>query len=353
MRLVDVEYGLEVFFFPLIVAKMSDAQDFERRLSAVVAKIYDGKAELNSAEQLSGGASQETWLLKLAGSLVPDSIILRRAPEGATATSELNPIGLAREAEVIALASDADVPVPKVLRVLTPTDGLGEGFFMSRITGETIARRILRDDQYATARAVLPEQCGMALARIHSVKGASDCGLEESSGLDQLRRYDETYRSTGICRPIFDLAVAWLEDHAPSPLKPALVHGDFRLGNIMVDEQGLASVLDWELSHIGDPREDIAWLCVNSWRFGQSENRVGGFGQLEDLLDAYEQAGGQAFQPTDIDWWEILGSLKWGIMCMMMYESFRSGADPSVERAAIGRRVSETEIDLINLLERQ
>jgi aminoglycoside phosphotransferase (APT) family kinase protein len=119
----------------------------------------------------------------------------------------------------------------------------------------------------------------------------------------------------------------------------------------MVSEQGLASVLDWELAHIGDPREDIAWLCVNSWRFGHADKRVGGFGELTDLLDAYAAAGGPQLTPRDIDWWEMMGSLKWGIMCMTMYEAFRSGADPSVERAAIGRRVSETEIDLVNLLE--
>ena len=119
----------------------------------------------------------------------------------------------------------------------------------------------------------------------------------------------------------------------------------------MVDETGLTSVLDWELAHLGDPREDLAWICVNSWRFGQSQNRVGGFGQLEDMLTAYNAASGRNFTAKDVDWWEMLGTLKWGIMCMIMYEAFRSGADPSGVRAAIGRRVSETEIDLINLLE--
>ena len=147
--------------------------------------------------------------------------------------------------------------------------------------------------------------------------------------------------------------MAWLKQNQPEPVETVLVHGDFRLGNLIVDESGLAAVLDWELAHLGDPREDIAWLCVNSWRFGQSQNRVGGFGQLEELLEAYEASGGHAFTADQIDWWEILGSLKWGIMCMIMYEAFRSGADASVERAAIGRRVSETEIDLINLLEKR
>ena len=152
-------------------------------------------------------------------------------------------------------------------------------------------------------------------------------------------------------RPVFELAISWLRENPPPSSPPVLVHGDFRLGNLIVDKDGLAAVLDWELAHLGDAREDIAWLCVNSWRFGHSENRVGGFGQLGDLLSAYADAGGPTFSAEEIDWWEILGSLKWGIMCMIMYEAYRSGADPSVERAAIGRRVSETEIDLLNLLE--
>jgi len=120
----------------------------------------------------------------------------------------------------------------------------------------------------------------------------------------------------------------------------------------MVNQSGLCAVLDWELAHLGDPREDIGWICVNSWRFGQREKRVGGLGDLEVFLNAYKDAGGQAFTPSEIDWWEMLGTLKWGIMCMIMYQTYKTGADVSVEKAAIGRRVSETEIDLILLLER-
>jgi aminoglycoside phosphotransferase (APT) family kinase protein len=130
-----------------------------------------------------------------------------------------------------------------------------------------------------------------------------------------------------------------------------LIHGDFRNGNLMVTEQGLSGVLDWELSHLGDPREDLGWICVNSWRFGESRNPVGGFGAYQQLLDGYHGAGGVAVTLEDVKYWELLGTLKWGIMCMMMYGAFASGGDPSVERATIGRRVSETEIDLITLFE--
>ena len=198
----------------------------------------------------------------------------------------------------------------------------------------------------------LTSDCGVALAGIHSISSDGLPNLPVSMGHDQLDKYERIYREFDLPRPVFELAFSWLRRNTPPPAAPVLVHGDFRLGNLIVNETGLAAVLDWELAHIGDPREDIAWICVNSWRFGQAGNRVGGFGQLDALLEAYSAAGGRTFPPSDIDWWEVLGSLKWGVMCMIMYSAFRTGADPSVERAAIGRRVSETEIDLINLFER-
>ncbi|MEM1035662.1 MAG: phosphotransferase family protein [Pseudomonadota bacterium] len=322
--------------------------DFESGLSALFMKVFGENAALESHKRLSGGASQETWALSGSG----HEAILRRAPGGTSAARSSAAIGLPAEAALIEAADAASVPVPKILHVLTDTDGLGDGFLMSRVHGETIARPILRNDEFAQARTALPAQCGQALAAIHAIptRGLPDT-LQISGGLDQIAQYETIYRSFDVPRPVFELALQWLKTNAPEPLDPVLVHGDFRLGNLMVDETGLTSVLDWELAHLGDPREDLAWICVNSWRFGQSQNRVGGFGQLEDMLTAYNAASGRNFTAKDVDWWEMLGTLKWGIMCMIMYEAFRSGADPSVERAAIGRRVSETEIDLINLLE--
>ena len=327
---------------------MGSKSDFENSLHTLFTRVFGDSAKLEAFQRLSGGASQETWALT-GGS---HEAILRRAPGGTSGARSSAAIGLAAEAKLIASAEVADVPVPSVLHVLGDSDAIGDGFIMSMEKGETIARPILRNDEYAHARTVLSEQCGIALAKIHSIPlEAAPPELKISGGLAQIAQYEEIYRSFDAPRPVFEPALQWLKTNAPDPLPSVMVHGDFRLGNLMVDANGLVAVLDWELAHIGDPREDIAWLCVNSWRFGQAENRVGGFGQLEDLLTAYNSSSGTEIRPRDIDWWEMLGSLKWGVMCMIMYEAFRSGADASVERAAIGRRVSETEIDLINLLE--
>ncbi|WP_233349871.1 phosphotransferase family protein [Henriciella mobilis] len=344
---------MELLFFPLIVAKMSDLQEFRQLLQTVLKRVYGDKLRVDDVNRLSGGASQETWLMNLSGGSAPETLILRRAPQRSQDAPSSAAIGLPNEAKIIGYAEKAGVPVPNVVYVLQEHDGLGEGYFMSRVPGETIARRILREDRYAEARSALPAQCGQALAGIHSIGIGDDPALNLSQGLDQLSQYEDFYLSLGACRPIFDLAMVWLRENAPDPLTPVLLHGDFRLGNIMVDETGLAAVLDWELCHLGDPREDIAWMCTNSWRFGNIDKRLGGFGDLEHLLDAYAADGGPVISPKDIDWWEMMGSVKWGVMCMMMYESFRTGAEPTVERAAIGRRVSETEMDLIRLLEAQ
>ena len=160
-----------------------------------------------------------------------------------------------------------------------------------------------------------------------------------------------TTASTGRI-PVFELAFRWIQERLPAAesARETLVHGDFRHGNLMIGPDGVRGVLDWELAHRGDPLEDLGWVCVNSWRFGNIDLPVGGFGLREDLFAGYEAAGGERVDPERVRFWEVVGSLKWGIMCMVMLSVFERGIDRSVERAAIGRRSSEAEIDLLALL---
>lgn len=325
--------------------------EIEKPLSEWASAHFGAGAELQGLKRLSGGASQETWAFEVVAGGVTHPLILRRAPGGVAAARSSEAVSLATEAALLGATTKAGVRVPEVLYVSAPGSALGEAFVMRRVAGETLGRKILRDEEFAVARTRLTRDCGEALAGIHAVPTDGLPELPHSLGEDQIAKYEAIYRGFDLPRPVFELAFSWLKANAPKPAKPVLVHGDFRLGNLIVDANGLGAVLDWELAHTGDPREDIAWLCVNSWRFGHSEKRVGGFGDLPEMLDAYAAAGGARFTPDEIDWWEIMGSLKWGVMCMIMYSAYKTGADPSVERAAIGRRVSENEIDLINLFE--
>ena len=305
-----------------------------------------GLGPVSGLRRLSGGASQETWAFR-AGDR---ELILRRKPEGMTGSG--NAIGLDKEAALIQAAAKQGAPVPPIVHVCTPGDGLGEAYVMGKVEGETLGRRIVRDEAFAAVRPRLARQCGEVLARIHATPLEGLPELVVSDAASELAKYEAIYRGVGDRRPIFEAAFRWLKDRAPPMEQPVLLHGDFRNGNIMFHpEVGVAAVLDWELAHLGDPAEDMGWICTASWRFGGA-SPVGGFGDYEDLLAGYEAAGGKPIPLERVLYWQTLGSLKWGVMCLIMYTAWKSGADSSVERAMIGRRTSETEIDLIALLEK-
>jgi aminoglycoside phosphotransferase (APT) family kinase protein len=321
----------------------------EQELSRRVASFYPGATGVSGAAKLSGGASQETWsfdIVHAGGSL---GAILRRSPKGYGA-APTRAAGLDAEARLMQLAHAAGLPSPKVMHVLKPEDNLGTGFIMARVEGETIARKILRDEQFAAARPMLARQLGRIAAGIHRLPRAELPELREMSATKEIGQLAGECRGFNWPRPVFELALRWLRDHDPGPSEEVtLVHGDFRHGNLIIGPDGVRAVLDWELAHLGDPMEDLGWICVNSWRFGEIDKPVGGFASREELFAGYEE-GGRKADPARVKFWEVMGTLRWGVMCCGMMQRFRAGPDHSMERAMIGRRASETEIDLLRLL---
>jgi aminoglycoside phosphotransferase (APT) family kinase protein len=321
----------------------------EELLSRCVASWCSGATGVANAVRLSGGASQETWSFDIvhpAGNL---GAILRRAPPGYGTTTP-RAAGLAIEAVLMQQAYDAGVPSPRVRHVLSPKDDLGTGFIMDRVEGETIPRKILRDDKFAQVRPKLARQVGGVVAGIHGLPMAQLPELRRMTPASEIDQLEGEYRSFNWPRPVFSLALRWLRNNDPGPSRDVtLVHGDFRHGNLIIGHDGVRAVLDWELAHTGDPMEDLGWICVNSWRFGEIDKPVGGFGSREELFAGYEAAGRKA-DPARVMFWEVMGTLRWGIMCCGMMQRFRTGPDHSMERAMIGRRSSETEIDLLRLL---
>ena len=321
----------------------------EVELGRCVAVWYPGAIGVANSVRLSGGASQETWSFDILHPNGSIGAILRRAPVGYGA-APARAAGLNAEAVLMQRACDAGVPSPKVLHVLQPQDGLGNGFVMARVEGETIPRRILRDGKFAQARPKLARQLGEVLAGIHSLDLRQLPELRRMTAAKEIDELERDYRSFDWPRPVFELALRWLRDRDPGPPEQVtLVHGDFRHGNLIIGPEGLRAVLDWELAHTGDPMEDLGWICVNSWRFGEIDKPVGGFGAREELFAGYE-AGGRRVDPDRVKFWEVMGTLRWGVMCCGMMQRFRTGPEHAIERAMIGRRASETEIDLLRLL---
>jgi aminoglycoside phosphotransferase (APT) family kinase protein len=327
----------------------------ERRLAAALARHVPGLGRLVRFDRLTGGASQETYRLVVEDGGVERKLALRRAAGGVWSDGGAEPgrAGIRTEAELMRLARAAGVPEPEVLAVLEEEDGLGDGFVMEWLEGETLGARIVRAEALAEVRPLLARQCGEILARIHSIDPQAT-GLADRLQTVAPREFVEQtwagYKLLRTPQPMIDFTARWLLDHLPESPRTALVHNDFRNGNIMVGPKGVVAVLDWELAHLGDPMRDLGWICTNSWRFGNRDLPVGGFGHYADLFAGYEAESGIRVDPDHVKFWEVFGSFWWAIGCLGMANHFRTGPDRSVERAAIGRRSSECQVDCVNLL---
>ena len=336
-------------------------ESFEAKLETVLIRQLADCRKLLSAERLSGGASQETYRLTIAGADGVERLLaLRRAPGGGASADgggheesriSYNP-GLAAEALLMQSARAVGVPEPEVYYILAGDDGLGEGFIMSWLEGEALGARIVRSPELAAIRPKLAYECGQILARIHAIDlqaTSLDQWLKTMTPADYVHTTWDRYKAFRTPQPMIDYAGRWLLDHLPQGVETALVHNDFRNGNLMISPDGVVAVLDWEVAHIGDPMRDLGWICTNSWRFG-SELPVGGFGTYEDLFAGYEAVSGQTVDPDHVKFWEVFGSFWWAIGCLGMAEHYRNGPDATVERPAIGRRSSECQVDCVNLL---
>ncbi len=294
------------------------------------------------ATPLSAGASRLTSLLDVVadgGPVVP--LVLQRERPGNVGGS------FDVEAQLLRTAYAGGVPVPRLVAFDASGKVLGAPFLLTeRVEGETIPRRIFRNPDLGPARERFAADCGRILAGVHALPLADVPGLPRRDELQELVGHLDTALDPS---PAFEIALLWLRDNRPPAVEPVIVHGDFRNGNLIVGPYGVRAVLDWGLAHAGDPMEDLGWLCVRAWRFG-GRLPVGGLGSREQLFDAYVEAGGREVDPDVVFWWEVLGTLKWGLICSLQARAHLDGHSRSVELALIGRRVCENEYDLLRML---
>lgn len=310
-------------------------------LANALARMAGGVAlPIEHLGRLSGGANMESWSFDWGGA----GYVLRRAPSAEM--MEGRPFGHEVEAALVRAARAAGVMAPEIVGELAEGDGLGTGYVMRRIEAEVSPAAILGGPPPSLIHDIARE-----LARIHAIVPGTVSGIptmDTTAALEELAKRFEAY---GGDRPIIALALKWCRDNLPETAAPALVHGDFRMGNVMVDEKGLAAVLDWEIAHWGDAHEDLAYGCLTVWRFGHVDKPAFGCSDLDTYFAAYEAAGGATVDRARFRFWLVYRTLWWALGCIQMGDIWRNGVDRSLERAVIGRRTSENELDLLLLLE--
>jgi aminoglycoside phosphotransferase (APT) family kinase protein len=296
-------------------------------------------APVERAVLLGGGASKEAWAVDSEGR----QLLIRRAAGGVIHQGTLT---LEHEFEVLRAAHEAGVKVPEPIAYLGEVDGR-EAFVMERIKGETIGRRIVKQPPPG-----LDLQLAEELAKIHAIPPERLPFLETG---DQVARFYDELDSVGEPHPAIELGLHWVKERLAADSfgnrEPVVVHGDWRIGNIAVDENGIVAVLDWEFSHLADPVEDLAWPLVRAWRFGADDKHLGGIGDLDRYLDRYTELTGTEVTREELLVWEVFGNVKWATGCLTQSRRHFNGQERSVELAVLGRLAAEMEYELLDLIE--
>lgn len=287
--------------------------------------------------RMGGGASKETWYVEGE----QDRLIVRRSGGSVVYSGTLS---LRDEYAMLETARAAEVLVPRPLGYLGQIGGR-EAFAMEHVPGETIGRRIVRE-----ATPALASELAEQLAKVHAISPSSVPFLESP---DPLERVEADLRTVDEPHPALAYGLRWLRERRPQRTEPCVVlHGDFRIGNVVVADGSAVAVLDWELARLGDAREDLAWPLVRTWRFGRNHLRAGGVGTVAQFLGAYNARASRVITAEELYWWEILGNLRWAVGGLMQARRHLEGLDRSVELAVLGRLVCETEYELLDLIER-
>lgn len=341
---------------------MDAPHDIGRRLAAALQRHAGLHGSVEGLRRLTGGATKTTWSFDLLTTDGRRPMILQQTPtttaSAAASASASAPSGLyapkldaAEDARVMIAARAHGVPAPVVLAILDVHDGLERGYVTERVEGETLGRKLVSDPAYAGARGAMAAQAGAILAAIHTMPVAGLPFLQRLSPAQELEVYGDLLARTGFSHPALAYAMQWVRKNLPVDWRDALVHSDFRTGNLIVGAEGIRCVLDWEIARVGDPMQDLGVLCMRTWRFGGA-GEAGGFGSREDLYAAYERASGSPVDPVRVRFWEAFSNLKWAIGCVRRGLSVRADGSPaSLELCAVGRRMEEPLWDFFQLIE--
>jgi aminoglycoside phosphotransferase (APT) family kinase protein len=337
-----------------VTLQFTDEQ-LSERLQAICARHLGGSGSVSGLSRLTAGATKGTWAFDAETETGIEPLILQLSSDSHARSdddpsSQLPWLHGEEDFKVMMAGEAAGVPVPRVMHILVPDDQLGFGAVVARIEGETLGKRIVHDERYADARRGMAEDLGAIAARVHRIDMGRLPFLKKCGAQELITIYRNVLDGFPEAHPVMEFALRWASERVPQQNRESVVHGDYRMGNLIVGPEGIRAVLDWEIAHLGDPLEDIGYLCMRTWRFGGIKP-VAGVGDREDLYAAYEQAGGVAVDPREARFWEVMAGIKWGLGCIRRASHAAQGDYRSIEFTAIGRRIEEPLYDLLQLIE--
>lgn len=337
---------------------MTNLDEFRQRLEDFISTQVSAPVTVHAMQPLAGGASRDSWLLEVHLADRIEKLVLRRDLEIPLFEEALE---RHEEFHLLHSAFAYGVKVPRPRWVCADSEPLGKPFFlMDYVEGISIGRKVVSTPELEHARRLLPEQMAQELAKIHAISLNAEVKeflpVPAATQSPAQKALADTYRTVDklqVHNPAIEYGLRWLERHAPACDHPTLVHGDYRVGNFLVGTEGLNAIIDWEFAHIGDPCEDLAWGCLRDWRFGNAHLHLGGIAAREPFISAYERYSGRTVDRRRVDYWEVMGNMRWAVTCLWQARRHLSGQDPSVEFASLGRRSAEMQIEFLRLIEQK
>lgn len=334
-----------------------DVIEIREKISAYLSDVTGQSVKVTDAQPLAGGASRDSWVFTAVFAEGTEGrFVLRR-----DLPTTMNESALTRANEFVLMraAFDHGIQCAQVRWLCESAGPLGQPFFiMDYVDGISIGRKVMTAPELAEARQRLPDQMARQLALIHRLDWKSH-GLDflsqpatEHPAREAVAAAYKIVDELGANVPTIEFILHWCDLNAPSAKRITFIHGDFRIGNLLVHEEGLAAVIDWEFAHVGDPCEELGYLCLRDWRFGNDMLRMAGLSQREPFIRDYERYAGITVERSAVDWWEVFGNVRWAIICLKQAQRHLSGQDPSVELASLGRRSLDMQAEALLLIKR-
>lgn len=325
--------------------------DSRSRLEGWLAAQVGASRVAVTADGALGGAANRAITLDVADGPQAGrhACVLRAESAGRVSAS----IGKRREFAALSAAFQAGVTAPEPLFVCDDPAVLGPDFFiMRRVEGVGAGFAVVKGD---APQADLARALGRQLGRLHRLTPATP-GLEtlapppDCPAQEAVHQFRDWIGDVAQRDPVLAWGLRWLHVNAPLPGAVVLCHRDFRTGNYLVKDGGLAAILDWEFAGFSDPMEDLGCFCARSWRFRRINREAGGIADRADLYAGYEETAGRKVDPQRVAYWETAAYLRWAAIALQHGRRHSSGAEPSLELALTGRMLPEIEMDLLRHL---